>query len=118
MRIVRVFTLASLAVSTMASLSLLGCGQAAQPADMGEVDSAVPPAPVTVGEDLDVRTPRTLTSTCKLPQSFYDALTSFSVTPQDLKMPDWGVAFANEPNRLHWTDELRHQGDLAPDFAC
>src|SRR5213078_908967 len=91
----------------------LGCGDGAT----AMMDAAMPP-PATVGHDLDERTPRELSIKCKLPQPFYDALAGFSVTPQQLALPDWGLTFSADPNRFHWTDEIRHQGDLAPDFAC
>ena len=56
--------------------------------------------------------------TCLPPQPFYDALTRFGVTPAQLAQPDLGLRFDNDPTRLHWTDQVRHQGDLAPAFAC
>jgi hypothetical protein len=86
--------------------------------------SSTPPAPdagpslVTVGQDTDDHLPRSLSMDCPLPQAFYDGLNRFSVTPQQLTQPDIGLTSANDINRLHWTDEIRHQGDLAPDFAC
>ena len=32
---------------------------------------------------------------------------------KDRLPPDYGFPRAADPNRLHWTDEVRHQGDLA-----
>src|SRR5438552_2120385 len=76
------------------------------------------PAPVTVGQDLDERVPRALSMACPLPRPFYDALTSLAITPQELAQPDLLISFASDPNRLHWTDDLRRQGDLVPHFGC
>src|SRR5262249_7749152 len=43
---------------------------------------------------------------------------SSQLAPSDLTMPDFGLTFANDPNRFHWTDDVRRQGDLAPELAC
>lgn len=76
------------------------------------------PQPVTVGQDLDERTPRALGASCPLPQAFYDGLAASQVATNAFALPDFGLTFAKDPNRLHWTDEVRNQGDLAPELAC
>lgn len=118
----------ALALGIVAAL-LAGCDEAApSPALDAATDARADVTPdvapdvrilsPTVGADLDLRTPRTLPMTCLPPQPFYDALTRFGVTPAQLAQPDLGLRFDNDPTRLHWTDQVRHQGDLAPAFAC
>src|SRR6185436_7436965 len=71
----------------------------------------------TAGEDIDTRTPRELEPSYTLPAEFDAALAELSLTPSDLNFPDIGLTFAKDPTRLHWTDLVRHQGDLAPGFG-
>lgn len=80
-----------------------------------EVDAGPPTA--TAGEDLDTRTPRELSPSYSLPDEFGAALDELSLTPSDLEFPDLGLTFDYDPTRLHWTDLVRHQGDLAPGFG-
>lgn len=86
-------------------------------------DAAVDGGPVgdsgvaTVGQDLDERTPRELTMSYTLPPAFDTALQSMNVAPASLNFPDIGLTYARDPTRLHWTDEVRHQGATAPRFG-
>src|SRR5579863_1001901 len=81
-------------------------------------DAGPPPMPMTVGMNIDDSLPRTLTTNCPLPQAFYDGMTASNVTSGQLTVPDFGLTFNNDPNRMHWTDDVRHQADLAPQLAC
>ncbi|MBM4352200.1 MAG: hypothetical protein FJ109_00145 [Deltaproteobacteria bacterium] len=80
-------------------------------------DRAVPPLPSTVGEDLDLQIPRTLESSYVLPDEWYGALESMGLALDKLFMPDIGLTADWDFSRLHWTDTIRHQGQLAPTFA-
>ena len=68
----------------LAIASLLsGCTSGSQSTDASG-DAATDtraPMPVTVGADIDVRMPRTLSTHCAPPQPFYDALTRMGITP-------------------------------------
>ncbi len=77
----------------------------------------VAPELATVGENVDERTRRELTPAYTLPKPFYAALDEMKVAPADLRYPDIGLTFASDTTRLHWTDAVRHKGDLAPGFA-
>jgi len=79
-------------------------------------DASVPLLP-SAGQDLDERTPRKLAASYALPDEFYAALDTLGLTPEELFFPDAGSTFSTIPTRLHWTDTLRHQGDLAAIFA-
>jgi hypothetical protein len=107
---------------SFAALAAIGCGTSNPPvgvaADSGTDISADVQTLKTVGANVDDQTPRTLTTDCPLPQALYDGLKAVSVTPAQLTMPDIGLTFATDVNRFHWTDVIRHQGDLAPNFAC
>jgi hypothetical protein len=85
----------------------------------GSLDATPPDAtaPPSAGEDLDERTTRELRADYALPAEFYAALDTLGIAPRDLFFPDAGATFSAIPTRLHWTDTLRHQGDLAPVFA-
>jgi hypothetical protein len=87
--------------------------------DAGVPDAEVDAGPktATAGEDIDTRTPRELTPSYTLPAEFGAALDELSLTPSDLSFPDLGLTFDYDPTRLHWTDLVRHQGDLAPGFG-
>jgi hypothetical protein len=105
------------------TLLALGCGGGSTvPTDGGSTvptDGGSDAATlVTVGADLDEQTPRVLATDCPLPPAFSAGLKSSSVATSELTMPDIGLTFQNDVNRFHWTDEVRHQGDLAPDLAC
>jgi hypothetical protein len=82
----------------------------------GDAADAGPPT-ATAGEDIDTRTPRELEPSYTLPAEFGAALAELSLTPNDLDFPDLGLTFDKDPTRLHWTDLVRHQGDLAPGFG-
>ncbi len=93
----------------LAALLASACSE--NPADTGPV---VPHA----GRDVDERATRELASAYALPQAFYTALDRLGVAPADLSYPDAGADFDEIPTRIHWTDTLRHQGDLGPTFAA
>lgn len=98
------------------ALALAGCSDGGNP-DGGLPDAAAP-MPSTAGKDIDQREPRSLPDRCTPPKPFYDGLTAAGLTPPQLTQPDFGITFNTDVNRLHWTDEIRRQGDLAPRFAC
>ncbi|MEO7331421.1 MAG: hypothetical protein ABI193_22790, partial [Minicystis sp.] len=87
--------------------------------DAGDAGDAADAAPLTatVGENIDSRTPRDLEPSYTLPPEFGAALNELSLTSKDLRFPDLGLTFEKDPTRLHWTDLVRHQGDLAPGFG-
>ncbi|MFO0756614.1 MAG: hypothetical protein U0359_08995 [Byssovorax sp.] len=92
------------------------------PADAGDAGDAsdameAGPLTATAGEDIDTRTPRDLEPSYTLPPEFGAALSELSLTSKDLSFPDLGLTFDKERTRLHWTDLVRHQGDLAPGFG-
>lgn len=70
-----------------------------------------------VGADVDERDVRELASSYAPPAVFYDTLEALGVEPDQLNYPDAGADFDVIPTRLAWTDQIRHQGDLAPVFA-
>jgi hypothetical protein len=112
-------------VALAAAVSFAACEDgsrapmAAPAGDAGAPDAEVDAGPptATAGEDIDTRTPRDLTPSYSLPDEFGAALEELSLSPSDLVFPDLGLTFAADPTRLHWTDLVRHQGDLAPGFG-
>jgi len=91
------------------------------PAPENDAGQDVVDAPIemaSVGEDLDIDTPRDLSSTYALPKEYFAAVTEVGLKTSDLTFPDLGLTFDKEPTRLHWTDEIRHDGSIAPVFAA
>lgn len=101
----------------LTSLACLGC-KTEPVGGAPEAGADAAPAAAVVGQDLDERTPRTLQSLCPLPRAYRDAIATSGLAPAQLAMPDLGLTFAVDPQRLHWTDEVRAAGDTAPSFAC
>ncbi len=80
-------------------------------------NDAGPPPPAVAGEDLDQKEQRKLASSYSLPDEWYEALDQMGLELDRLAMPDLGLTADWDFSRLHWTDTIRHQGQLAPTFA-
>jgi len=76
-----------------------------------------PPVPRVAGEDVDEQIPRKLESSYALPDEWYQALEAMGLDLDRLAMPDLGLTADWDLSRLHWTDTIRHEGQLAPTFA-
>jgi hypothetical protein len=69
------------------------------------------------GSAIDESTPRELASTLAPPSAFYHGLDVLGLTVDDLSWTDGGATFRSDHTRLHWVDQVRHQGDLGPVLA-
>ncbi len=72
------------------------------------------PPSSAVGQNLDNKITRTLTSKYKLPSAFDNALKTLGLDRSRLTFSDHGLTFSKDPTRLHWTDTIRHAGHKAP----
>jgi len=71
----------------------------------------------SVGENINVRESRPLSSGYEFPDEFFAALELMELPLSWLTFSDFKLTFKWDKSRLHWTDIIRHEGHKAPVFG-